>query len=237
MERLIAGAARLGISLDPRKVEQFRIYLAALLDWNRRVNLTAITAPGEVETKHFLDSLTVARSFGDAGPPARLVDVGSGAGFPGIPLKIAFPDVLVTLLESTQKKAAFLDYVCNLLGLEGVQRVAERAEEAARQPQHRESYPLVVARAVAPLPALAELTLPFCAIGGMVAVQKKGDVGGEVARAAVAIQRLGGRLRQRINVGLPELDDGRVLVVIDKIGPTPAQYPRRAGMPARRPLQ
>lgn len=237
MQQLAFGAARLGLHLSQEQLAQFNLFRRELLATNRTMNLTAITDPDQIVTKHFLDSLTVATAFPTGfAPGTRLLDVGSGGGFPGIPLKIAFPSLSVTLLESTRKKAAFLMEAANRLGLAGVLVVAERAEDAARQSQHREAYDVVIARALAPLPALAELTLPFCRIGGAVVAHKKGGVAAEVQGAATAITRLGGRTRECRPVTLPGLDDGRMLVIMDKVAPTSAQYPRRAGIPAKRPL-
>lgn len=230
MESLVAGAGRLGIRLSSGQVAQFTLYCNELLAWNRRMNLTAITEPPLVETRHFLDSLTVALAWRGAEQPENVLDVGSGAGFPGIPLRIAFPDLRLTLLEATRKKAGFLRHVLESLGLLDVQVIAARAEDAAREPAHRERYDLVTARAVAALPALAELTLPFCRVGGLVAAQKKGDIEEEVASARGALRTLGGQVLRRVPVRMPELEEERELVVLEKTGPTPALYPRRAGM-------
>jgi 16S rRNA (guanine527-N7)-methyltransferase len=162
--------------------------------------------------------------------------VGAGAGFPGIPLKIAFPGLRLALLEATLKKASFLTHVVKELALQDTQVIAERAEDAARRPEHRETYDIVVARALAPMAALTELTLPFCKPGGCVVAMKKGDIAGELAGAQRAIALLGGRLREVKPVSAPGLEDGRALVIVDKVAPTPAAYPRRAGLPAKRPL-
>lgn len=237
LDLLAHGAAGLGVRLDERQLEQFRRYGEALLEWNKRMNLTAITAWDEVQVKHFLDSLTVALAFSGGLPQgARLLDVGAGAGFPGIPLKIAFPGLRLALLEVTQKKASFLAHVVKELDLGDVQVIAERAEAAARRPEHREAYDVVVARALAPMAALAELTLPFCKPRGCLVAMKKGDIAEEVPGAQRAITLLGGRLREVKPVSAPGLEDGRVLVIVDKVSPAPAAYPRRAGLPAKRPL-
>jgi 16S rRNA (guanine527-N7)-methyltransferase len=234
---LATAASAIGISLSPAQVQAFRVYRDELLEWNRRFNLTAITDPAEVETRHFLDSLTVARAVpGGLGSHTPLADVGSGAGFPGIPLKIAFPALPLTLIEATGKKARFLEYIAARLGLENVTVVARRAEEAGRDPALREAFAVVVARALAPMAALAELTLPLCAVGGRVIAQKRGDIAAELRAAERAVLLLGGRLQETVPVSAPGLEDGRVLVVVDKTSPTPGQYPRRPGVPARRPL-
>ena len=237
MERLIAGAAALGTDLSPDQVAQFELYRDELLAWNRTMNLTAITDREEVATKLFLDSLTVFLALPQGLTPAtRLVDVGSGAGFPGIPLKIVRPDVPLTLVEATRKKARFLEHLVERLELSGVQIVAARAEDAAHVAEHREAYQVVTARALARLPIAVELTVPFCAIGGVVVISAKGDFGPDVERATGAVERLGGHIRECTPVTVPWLDDGRALVIIDKLSPSPEAFPRRAGMPAKRPL-
>lgn len=238
MEELAARARRLGIEFSPLQSAQFKVYRQALLAWNQRVNLTAITSPEEVDTKHFLDSLTVAVALGlvaGAGAPSVL-DVGSGGGFPGLPLKIAFPDLRVSLLEVTQKKAAFLTYVKDTLGLFDVEVINARAEDAGQNPKYRERYDVVVTRAVAAMPALAELTLPFCRAGGRVIAQKKGDISGELANAQDSVSALGGRFGQSVPITVPDLGEDRVLVVLEKIAATPGRYPRRAGAPKKHPI-
>jgi 16S rRNA (guanine527-N7)-methyltransferase len=238
MEKLKAGADKLGVGLSPAQLEQFESYYRELIDWNQRLNLTAITDYEEVQLKHFLDSLTIILAW----PPQaaqknlRLIDVGTGAGLPGIPLKIVFPDIKLTLLEATAKKADFLSHIVEKVGLGSVEIVVGRAEEVAHQPQYREGFELVLSRAVAALPALVELALPFCALGGSFIAQKKGAIDEEIGRAAKAISLLGGRLRELKRVDLAELADERYLVIIDKVSPTPEKYPRRPGIPAKRPI-
>jgi len=238
MEKLKSGARKLGLHLNQRQLEQFYIYYQELMDWNQRMNLTSITDYEEVQVRHFLDSLTVTlalkQQMGDGG--FRLIDVGTGAGLPGIPLKILLPDVKLVLLDSTAKKAGFLHHLRNKLGLDNVEIVVGRAEEVAHETQYREKFEVVLSRAVAPLPTLAELTLPFCTIGGSFIAQKKGAIDLEISKTANAISLLGGKLRGAERVDLEEFTDERWLVIIDKVMPTPHQYPRRPGMPAKRPI-
>jgi len=238
METLKSAAKELGLELSPAQLEQFASYYQELIDWNQRVNLTAVTAYEEVQLKHFLDSLTVVLALPAqaTGKNLRIIDVGTGAGLPGIPLKIVFPSIELTLLEATSKKAAFLRHIVQEFGLDDVEIVVGRAEEVAREPQYREKFDIVLSRAVAALPTLVELALPFCAVGGSFIAQKKGDIDDEISRAGRAIGILGGSLREVRRVALSSLPDERCLVIIDKLSPTPENYPRRPGIPAKRPL-
>jgi len=239
MEKLESGARRLGLHLTPQQLEQFQIYYQELIDWNQRLNLTAITDYEEVQIKHFLDSLTVVQALKRLLSSAsfHLIDVGTGAGLPGIALKILLPDIKLVLLDSTAKKAAFLHHIKHKLGLNNVEIVVGRAEAIAHEVQYREKFELVLSRAVARLPTLVEFTLPFCAIGGCFIAQKKGAVQPEMSQASRAITLLGGNLREVKRVDLEEFTDQRQLIVIDKVSPTPHQYPRRPGIPAKRPLR
>ena len=238
MERLVAGAAKLGLQLSSRQLEQYDIYYQELVDWNKRVNLTAITGYEEVQIKHFLDSLTVALAWQPLTTKVdfRLIDVGTGAGMPGIPLKILLPNIKLTLLDSVAKKAAFLHHLKGKLGLDNVDIVVGRAEEIAHQPKYRENFDIVLSRGVAPMVTLVELTLPFCLIGGSLIAQKKGAIDQEISQASKAINLLGGRLREVKRVNLEEFTDERQLVIIDKVSPTPQLYPRRPGMASKKPL-
>lgn len=239
MEKLKSGAEKLGIHLTPTHLEQFETYYQELVAWNRRVNLTSITGYEEVQVKHFLDSLTVALAVK---PPAggerlNVIDVGTGAGLPGVPLRILLPGIRLVLLEATAKKAKFLSHLVARLGLGDVEVVVGRAEEVAHRAGYRERFGLVLSRAVAPLPALAELALPFCEVGGRFLAPKKGSVASELSRASKAIAVLGGGRPEVKEIGLEEVfGDRRLLVIIGKVKPTPDAYPRRPGLPAKRPI-
>ena len=237
MDKLIAGASGLGLTLSTVQRDLFETYYLELTDWNRRANLTTITDYEAVQVGHFLDALTVALAWRatPSGTP-NVIDVGSGGGVPGVPLRIVFPEIRLTLLEATARKAAFLRHLTERLGLDDVETVVGRAEQVAHDERLREGFDLVLARGVAPMPALAELTLPFAATGGIVVAHKKGDIGEEMSQASGAIETMGGRLREVRAVELPEFTDNRCLVVIEKVAATPAKYPRRPGMPAKRPL-
>jgi 16S rRNA (guanine527-N7)-methyltransferase len=241
VERLKTEAAKLGLALNQQQLEQFEFYYRELVDWNRRVNLTAVVDYEEVQLRHFLDSLSILALERDADMPvslaaARIIDVGTGAGLPGLPLKIACPSLHLTLLESVGKKTSFLEHVVGRLGLEGVEVVRARAEELAHNPHYREAFDLALSRAVASLSVLAELTLPFCRRGGALVAQKKGALAAEVAAAARALSLLGGKLAGVKRLDLEGLEGERCLVVIRKLDATPPVYPRRPGLPARRPL-
>lgn len=236
MDKLISGATELGIKLTAHQLEQFRSYYQELIRWNERVNLTSITDYEEAQVKHFVDSLTVTLVLTQIPIGLKVVDIGSGAGLPGIPLKIAFNQISLVLIDTVAKKTAFLSHLVQHLRLEAVEVITARAEEIAHQPQCREQFHLVLSRAVAKLSTLTELTLPFCQLGGTVIAQKKGKIQAEIDQATKAISILGGKLREVKKVNLTSLPDQRYLVIIDKISPTPHNYPRRPGLPARHPI-
>ncbi|MSQ11154.1 MAG: 16S rRNA (guanine(527)-N(7))-methyltransferase RsmG [Dehalococcoidia bacterium] len=235
---LTEGAARLGAPLGTREVTLFRRYYELLAEVNQRVNLTSVEGWDAVQCTHFLDSLSVAQAL----PPQTLadgfaIDVGSGAGFPGVPLHIVYPGFKLVLLEATGKKAAFLKHLVTELGLEGATPVYGRAEELGHDPRYRERFDAAFARAVGSMAVLAELTLPFLKPGGLLVAQKKGDFAGELADAEYALHALGGRLQEVRSIEVPQLAEQRVLVVVQKAVATPERYPRRSGMPAKRPLK
>lgn len=238
MDTLAAGSADMGLTLTERQLDLFERYYRALVARNREINLTRITDYGDVQVRHFLDSLSCLSVMGAAGSLSgrRLIDVGTGAGLPGIPLQILAPDIRLTLLEATGKKADFLRDVVLALGLRDVEVITGRAEELGHAPAHRESYDFVLARAVAALPSLAELMLPLCKVGGRCIAQKKGNVAGELKQAEKAVTLLGGRVTAVPQVHIIAGENDRYLVVIEKVEPTPERYPRRPGMPVKRPL-
>ncbi len=234
MERLKTAAAEMGIALSATQLNQFEIYFTELADWNRRVNLTRIIEREAVIVKHFLDSLSCLRAVPKL--PAQVVDVGTGAGLPGLVLKIVQPDIQLTLVESVGKKTVFLRHLVETLALENVTVLHARAEDVGRMAAHREKYGLAVARAVAPVRVLAEYLLPLVAIGGLMLAQKGTDPAAEVAAARNALGVLGGKHIQTLAVSVPNLDAARHLVLVRKTKSTPKQYPRKAGTPGKKPI-
>ncbi|MEO8288014.1 MAG: 16S rRNA (guanine(527)-N(7))-methyltransferase RsmG [Chloroflexota bacterium] len=239
---LVEGAHKLGFELTPRQVEQFGLYYTTLVDWNSRINLTAITDPEGVQVRHFLDSLTVGAAIrevlGVQAPPAgfSLLDIGTGAGFPGMPLKIVWPDMRVVLTDSIGKKTTFLKELAATLGLDGVEVITARAEELGANKAHREKYNAVTARAVASLPVLCEYCLPLTRVGGWMIAPKKGDISPELEGAKKASRVLGGSEPTIKSFVLPGEEDPRYIVLVKKVKPTPPGYPRRVGLAKSRPL-
>lgn len=238
---LKVGATELGYFLSQGQLSQFDRYLSLLLEWNQHINLTAITDPVDIQTRLFLESLSCVVATGDLSNQ-RVVDVGSGAGFPGLPLKILFPKMHLTLLESVAKKARFLEETCQSLALPNVDIFVARAELIGQNAAYRESFDWAVARAVAPLNVLVEYLLPLCKVNGHILAQKGRNAKAEAKTAALAIKLLGGGPEEILTGQLSwERIDGdeqakNVLVVIPKISQTPNKYPRRIGVPAKRPL-
>jgi 16S rRNA (guanine527-N7)-methyltransferase len=226
---------KLGIQLTINQLSAFSLYEKELLAWNEKFNLTAIRNAEGVRVKHFLDSLTCMMEMKSL-PPARLIDIGTGAGFPGIPLKIMYPNMVLTLVESVGKKAGFCSHIVDLLGLPQVEVLSIRAEEAGQLKSHREKYDWAVARAVAAMPILLEYLLPLVKVGGTVIAQKGESAHAEAQSAETAGRILGGRLKHITPLTLPGVVEERFLVVYSKVAATPPQYPRRVGIPAKSPL-
>jgi 16S rRNA (guanine527-N7)-methyltransferase len=236
MEKLIHDAQTLfNVHLVGRQVLALGAYEKELMSWNEKFNLTAIRDVEGIRTKHFLDSFSCVLAW-KANPPTRLIDVGTGAGFPGIPLKILYPSMRLTLVESVGKKAAFCQHIVETLRLDGVDIVNARAETLGQDPRHREQYDWAVARAVANLNVLSEYLLPLIKVGGTMLAQKGESGPAEAQSAEKAMKLLGGKLQQIIPLNLPGVVEDRYLVLVDKVHATPPKYPRKAGHPAKEPL-
>jgi len=225
----------LGVKLTSYQLSTLEQYEQQLQEWNSRFNLTAIQEPEKIRTKHFLDSLTCLLAMRDT-PMDKIIDVGTGAGFPGLPLKILYPRMQLTLVESVRKKVDFLYHIVQTLGLEGVEILNDRVETIGQIDLHRQRYDWAIARAVAVMPVLMEYLIPLVRVGGAAIAMKGVNAPAEVQTSESAIQILGGHLRKLIPVMLPGVADERYLIVIDKIAATPPAYPRRAGIPAKKPL-
>ncbi len=236
MEQLVREFYALsGIQLTPHQLNALSIYERELAKWNAKHNLTAIQDPEMVRVKHFLDSLSAILVMRGS-VMDRVIDVGTGAGFPGLPLKILYPKIRLTLVESVGKKANFCRHIVDTLGLEQVEVIQSRVEALGQREEFREQYDWALARAVAVMPVLSEYLLPLVRIGGQALAMKGTGALAEVQSAERALQILGGRLRQLLPVTLPGVVEERYLVVVDKVAATPAKYPRRVGVPAKRPL-
>ncbi len=235
---LAEGAAALGLTLSPEQLAAFARYRELLLEWNERFNLTAITDPHEVLTRHFLDSLSAVLAVPAElrEGKARVLDVGSGAGFPGLALAVVFPEWRVTAIEATGKKVRFLEHVASALRLTNARPLSGRAEVLAHDRNERDRYDLVTARALAPLPTLLEYCQPFAREGGLTVAPKKGDIAAELAQGRSAATLLGGHMDEPLPVTVPGLEDGRVLVVVHQDRPSLPLYPRAAGAPTKHPL-
>ncbi|WP_283621081.1 16S rRNA (guanine(527)-N(7))-methyltransferase RsmG [Limosilactobacillus avium] len=238
-EQFQMALADQGITINDKQMAQFELYYQLLVTTNRQVNLTRITEKNDVYLKHFYDSITGAL----AEPRLQteeltLCDIGAGAGFPSLPLKIAFPQLKVTIVDSLNKRINFLQELVNRLGLRGVTLIHDRAETFSnKKSQHREAYDIVTARAVARLAVLSELCLPAVKVGGEMLAYKASAADDELAAAQVAIKKLGGRVQKEVSLNLPRTDEQRKIIIIAKAAATPAKYPRRPGLPNKKPLQ
>lgn len=226
----------LSIVLNDKQIQQFEQYYNILFEWNKVMNLTAITEYEEVVEKHFLDSLTIVYAI-NMGKIETLIDVGTGAGFPGIPLKIAFPHLKVTLLDSLNKRIKFLNEVIDLLELDDIKAIHGRAEDYAKQAEYREEYDICVSRAVANLATLSEYCLPYVKVDGLFVPYKSGEIDEELKSSEKAVSILGGKVEEVVKFQLPGTDIGRSFVKIHKIKETKKKYPRKAGMPTKEPLK
>ena len=236
MENWIGSAEELfNVTLSGEQQEQFRIYEALLMDWNAKINLTAVRDAEGIRIKHFLDSLSCVPVLGDMNGRS-LIDIGTGAGFPGIPLRIFYPELRLTLVDSVGKKADFCQLVVNTLHLKGVKVLKDRSEELGANREHREKYDAATARAVAVMPVLCEYLLPLVKPGGAMLAMKGETAPEEVKTASAAIRKLGGGAPQLTEVNLPGVEGRRWLVRIPKTVPTPAGYPRRTGLPLKKPI-
>ena len=236
MEKLVREAVALfDLHLTQQQVTALMRYETELIEWNQKFNLTAIRDVESIRTKHFLDSFSCELAW-KGSPPHHLIDVGTGAGFPGIPLKLIHPSLKLTLVESVRKKAMFCQHIVDLLGLEDVNVIHARAEDLGQDVKHREKYDWAVARAVANLNVLSEYLLPLVEVGGSMLAQKGESAPAEAQSAEGAMKLLGGKLGQLIPVNLPDVADERYLVVVEKVAATPSKYPRKAGVAAKMPL-
>ena len=237
LQLLRQGAVELGLDLDESQLARFQRYHEELNAWNHRMNLTAIVDYEGVQIRHLLDSLTAAPILEErVRCGGSMMDIGSGGGFPGVPLKIAFPAMGLALMDSVGKKTTFLQHLRDTLELTELDVYTGRAEDLALRPELRENFDVVVTRGVAVMRVLMELTLPFCRPGGSVITWKKGELEPEIGDSLHAIEVLGGKLREVRPVDVEGLRDGRVLVIVDKIKSSPPKFPRRPGLPKKRPL-
>jgi len=227
--------SEIGVTLTEQQINQFLRYYELLVEWNEKMNLTAITTYDEVMKKHFVDSLSLIKTY-DISKHVKVIDVGTGAGFPGLALKIAYPALQVTLLDSLNKRINFLNEVIAQLGLTGVETVHGRAEDFAKPNMLREKFDLCVSRAVANMSTLSEYCLPFVKVGGEFISYKSEKIDEEMSKAKNAISILGGKLQRNEEFYLPDSDIYRNLVVIKKTKETPKKYPRKAGLPSKEPL-
>lgn len=234
-QMLLEGASALGVALDEKQIEAFMLYKKLLLEWNEKMNLTAITDDIEVITKHFLDCLTINKAL-DMDKVNTLIDIGTGAGFPGLVIKIAFPHINITLVDSLKKRLNFLEEVINQLQLKKVTCIHARAENLGKQKQYREGFDVCASRAVAHLSVLSEYTIPFIKVGGYLIALKGQKLDEELIQGKKAMDLLGAKLQEVVDAAVPFTDLCHSIAKIKKIRPTSLKYPRKAGEPSKAPL-
>lgn len=233
-EKLLEKLNKIQLNVNDEVLNKFWVYMTNLLEWNEKINLTAITDEDDIILKHFIDSLTILEYIPEK---SNVIDVGTGAGFPGIPLKIVREDINMTLMDSLNKRITFLNEIINKLGLKKINAIHSRAEELAKMPEHREKYDIAVSRAVANLSTLSEYMIPFVKVGGKCICMKGSNIEEELKTAKNAIKELGGEIEKVINFKLPDSDNERNIIIIKKVRNTKSKYPRKAGMPSKEPLK
>lgn len=233
-EKFLEKLNKIQLNVNDEVLNKFWVYMTNLLEWNEKINLTAITDEDDMILKHFIDSLTILEYIPEK---SNVIDVGTGAGFPGIPLKIVREDINMTLMDSLNKRITFLNEVINKLGLKKINAIHSRAEELAKMPEHREKYDIAVSRAVANLSTLSEYMIPFVKVGGKCICMKGSNIEEELKTAKNAIKELGGEIEKVINFKLPDSDNERNIIIIKKVRNTKSKYPRKAGMPSKEPLK
>ena len=233
-EGLLEKASTMGVRFSVEQMDKFYKYMNLLIEWNEKINLTAIIEPNEIILKHFIDSITILKDIKDG---SIVVDVGTGAGFPGIPLSIMNPTLKITLVDSLNKRLIFLQEDINELDLKNVELVHARAEEFGRNKKYREKFDVATSRAVANLATLSEYLLPLVKINGKAISMKAGNASQEIEDAKKAIKTLGGNINNIEEFNLPQSDIGRTIIIIDKISGTPGKYPRKPGTPAKEPIK
>ena len=233
-EKFLEKLNKIQLNVNDEVLNKFWVYMTNLLEWNKKINLTAITEEDDIILKHFIDSLTILEYIPEK---SNVIDVGTGAGFPGIPLKIVREDINMTLMDSLNKRITFLNEVINKLGLKKINAIHSRAEELAKMPEHREKYDIAVSRAVANLSTLSEYMIPFVKVGGKCICMKGSNIEEELKTAKNAIKELGGEIEKVINFKLPDSDNERNIIIIKKVRNTKSKYPRKAGMPSKEPLK
>ncbi|MBA4537657.1 16S rRNA (guanine(527)-N(7))-methyltransferase RsmG [Bacillus aquiflavi] len=235
-EQFTSLLAEKGISLSSRQLQQYELYYELLVEWNKKINLTAITNKEDVYLKHFYDSISAAFYF-DFNKPFHICDVGAGAGFPSIPIKIAFPNLHVTIVDSLNKRITFLKHLANMLSLENVEFIHDRAETFGKRREHREAYDIVMARAVARMSVLAEFCLPLAKVGGTFIALKGASGLEELEKGKKAVALLGGKINNIHSFLLPIEESERTIMMVNKIKQTPKKYPRKPGTPNKDPIE